>query len=231
VGNQSCLEFVQKNLPPDCVTEGSVLEAGSRVENVSIRPMLESLGPASYVGVDIVGGPGVDRICDAEDLVSVFGRESFDLVVSTELLEHVLHWQKVISNFKNILKPGGMVIIATRSKGFDYHGYPYDFWRYEIADMKKIFSEFRILALEQDPEAPGVFLIAQKPSEFEEADLSHHKIYSVVSRRRIQAVTAIELLMVRTVMPVFICVKKTLRKLLPERTRRFLRRRILSRFP
>jgi hypothetical protein len=56
------------------------------------------------------------------------------------------------------------IYITTRSYGFPYHAYPYDFWRYEIEDMKKIFSDFEIIKLIKDHEAPGVFLKAKKTS-------------------------------------------------------------------
>jgi len=46
-------------------------------------------------------------------------------VISTELLGHVQNWRLVVNNMKNVLKHGGY---ATRSHGFPYHAYPYDFW-------------------------------------------------------------------------------------------------------
>ena len=63
---------------------------------------------------------------------------------------------------KLVLKEGGISHITTRSKGFPLHDYPYDFWRYEIEDFKKIFNDMNILVLESDKEAPGIFLKAKK---------------------------------------------------------------------
>jgi len=65
---------------------------------------------------------------------------------------------------KAVLKPGGLIYITTRSRGFSYHAYSHDYWRYEIEDMEKIVGDFEITALEKDWEAPGVFLKARKPT-------------------------------------------------------------------
>ena len=161
------------------------MEVGSRNVNGSLRPIIERSSPADYIGVDIENGPGVDMICDADKLVDVFGSNKFDLVVSMEMLEHVKDWQKVISNIKKACNPGGVILITTRSYGFHYHAYPYDFWRYEMNDMKEIFNDCEILALESDGSLPGVFIKAKKPSDFQENNLLNYGLYSMITNKRI----------------------------------------------
>jgi len=78
------------------------------------------------------------------------------------------------------------IYITTRSRGFIYHGYPYDYWRYEINDMIKIFKDFEIIRLESDWEAPGVFLKARKPINWRPIDLNDIALYSIVFGRRIK---------------------------------------------
>ncbi|MGZ7124306.1 MAG: methyltransferase domain-containing protein, partial [Halobacteriota archaeon] len=36
-------------------------------------------------------GPDADVVCDAENLMDIFPEESFDVVFSTDLLEHAAH--------------------------------------------------------------------------------------------------------------------------------------------
>jgi len=160
--HKACLDFVEKAFA-DCDFDGlNVLEVGSYDFNGSARGIIKRHHPKSYLGVDILNGPGVDKVCAASDLCSKFGANAFDVVVSTEMLEHVEDWRCAIKNLKGVLKPGGVLLITTRSKGFPYHGYPYDFWRYEVEDFKRIFSDMEIIDLEPDAEAPGVFLKAVK---------------------------------------------------------------------
>jgi len=179
-----CVTFAARALSSRDVRGKRVIELGSRNVNGSLRPLVLSKQPSEYIGVDIERGPGVDRVCSVCDVASKFGKESFDLAIATELLEHVRDWRSAVSNMKAILKPGGILLITTRSRGFPYHGFPNDFWRYGPEDMEKIFSDFDILALEKDPANPGVFLKAKK-SNRAEADISGHRLYSIIAGSRI----------------------------------------------
>ena len=115
-------------------------------------------------------GPGVDEVVAAEGLIARYGRESFDVVITTEMVEHTRDWPTVMSNLKGILRPGGLLLLTTRSKGFKYHAYPYDFWRYEPADLRAIFSDLEIITIEQDTDAPGVFMLASRPERSPSGD-------------------------------------------------------------
>lgn len=183
--NTNCLTFTLKNLKREEIEGKKVLEVGAYDVNGSAQSVLKSWNPASYVGADIEKGPGVDVVCDAGDLVAKFGKGSFDTVVSNEMLEHVRDWKKVISNIKNVTKPGGIMVLTTRSYGFNYHAFPYDFWRYEVDDMKEIFSDCEILALEDDAQEPGVLIKVRKPEKFIEKDLSKYKLYSIVADKKV----------------------------------------------
>jgi SAM-dependent methyltransferase len=182
--NVTVIEFFIKNVEKEEFKDKKILEVGSKYINGSVRPLIERFcSPKEYIGVDIEHGKFVDIILPAEKLTKYFGFESFDVVISTELLEHVKDWRLVITEMKNVLKRGGYIYITTRSKGFPYHAYPYDFWRYETNDLKKIFSDFDILTIEKDPEL-GVFLKAKKPKNYTPVDLSHISLYSMILGQR-----------------------------------------------
>ncbi len=163
-----------------------MLEVGSSDVNGGVRSLLESWRPSEYVGIDIAPGPGVDIVCPAEQLRERFGPDRFDIVVSTEMLEHGRDWRAVISNMKAVLAPGGLLVITTRSLGVADHAYPHDSGRVEVEDMRSIFADCQILSLQSDGMSPGVFVKAQKPRDFEEADLSRFELYSIVSGRRVR---------------------------------------------
>jgi SAM-dependent methyltransferase len=141
--------------------------------------------PKSYLGVDIINGPGVDEISNVEELVERFGPGAFDVVISTEMIEHVAEWQAAVSNLKRVAAPEGVILLTTRSKGFPLHDYPADHWRFEPEDMRVIFSDCVMEQLEKDaPQDPGVFVKVRKPSEFQELDLGGYALYSMVSNGR-----------------------------------------------
>lgn len=186
--DQSCIKLGQAYFTEDRVRGKSVIEVGSRNVNGSLRPAIEALNPQSYLGVDMEEGLGVDEICDAGELVGHFGSEAFDLLISTFLVEHVSDWRKVISNFKHVLKPDGTLLVSTASKGFPYHGYPSDYWRYELDDLRIIFSDFIVEMLEEDTSLHLIYIIARKPPVFEEKDLSDYRLYSIIRGARAQKI-------------------------------------------
>jgi len=189
----ACIDFVRQRLHLEEVKGREVLEVGALNVNGSVRPLVCALQPGRYIGVDIKSGRDVDEICDASELVQHFGRSSFDLLISTEMLEHVRDWRKVISEFKHVLRPGGLLVITTRSLGFPYHAFPDDFWRYEQSDLEKIFSDFDCEAIESDPSAPGVFLKARKPKDFVMYKPDSHALFSMITRRRVVTLTDAQL--------------------------------------
>lgn len=178
--HDSVLDFIRRKLPSSLVTGRTVLEVGSLDVNGSPRSALLPLNPETYIGVDIVKGPGVDRICDVDELEAVFGQDAFDVVLSTEMLEHVEDWKRAVSQMKRVVKRGGVLCVTTRSPGFPYHPHPIDRWRFRKDDFVIIFRDFKMQALEEDlPGSPGIFGTFSKPKNFAEVSLNEVVVETV----------------------------------------------------
>jgi SAM-dependent methyltransferase/predicted O-methyltransferase YrrM len=172
VCTDACIAFGREHLGREDVAGKEVLEVGALEVNASLRPDVEALGPKKYLGVDLWLGPGVDEICAAERLAERFGPDSFDVVIATEVLEHIDDWRAAVHSMKTVLRPGGVALLTTRSPGFPYHGYPADYWRFDPELMGRVFADFEVDALAPDPTRPGVFLKAKKRAQWTPVDLS-----------------------------------------------------------
>lgn len=78
------------------------------------------------------------------DLTTYVRENSYDLVLSVDVMEHILEDRKVLENLYKSLKPGGMLIISTPSDqgGSDVHDHSHDSFidehvrdGYSITDM------------------------------------------------------------------------------------------------
>ena len=188
--SKTCISFGMRNLTLSEVRGKKIIEIGSLDVNGSLRSYIESLNPEKYIGIDMKEGKNVDVICNAENILEVFGKESFDVVLTTETIEHVKDWRKVISQIKNICKKEGIILITTRSKGFAFHEHPNDYWRYELRDIGHIFSDCVVERIEKDTTHPGVFIKIKKPSNFTENNLEKYEVYSMLKERVVVGITS-----------------------------------------
>jgi SAM-dependent methyltransferase len=70
-----------------------------------------------YVGIDLVSGKNVDILCPIHDMVG-----EWEVVISTECLEHDQYWIDSIRNMVEILKPGGLLIVTCAGRNRPIHG-------------------------------------------------------------------------------------------------------------
>ncbi|MBV6425161.1 MAG: hypothetical protein NAOJABEB_02975 [Steroidobacteraceae bacterium] len=143
----------------------AVCELGSCDVNGSVRPLFA--GVAMYVGVDRRGGRGVDVVADGAD----YGEpEAFDLVISTETLEHAPNAAAVVANAARILKRGGHFVMTAAGEGRAPHGndggdvsgeYYANIHRDDLADwLAASFGEH--YAIVENPNAGDIYARATK---------------------------------------------------------------------
>jgi len=103
------LDFLKrtKEKYPDKFKNVRVLEIGSLDINGTPRQFFED---CDYIGVDRQAGNGVDIVCRAHEYKS---RKKFDVVITTEMLEHDKYADLSIKNAWNLLKKGGILIGTT----------------------------------------------------------------------------------------------------------------------
>jgi len=110
--NVGIMEFFMEAVQCEEFQGKRVLEVGSKYVNGSVRPLIEKFcKPKEYIGVDIEEGKFVDIVLPAEKLVEKFGENSFDALISTEMLEHVRDWRSVVNNMKLVVRPMGYIYI------------------------------------------------------------------------------------------------------------------------
>jgi len=100
---------------PDAFTGVAVLEVGSLNINGTVRDFFDA---KEYIGVDLIEGPGVDRICAGEHLDYV--DNWFDVVVSAECFEHNEAWRETFANM--VRMSGKYVFFTCASTGRAEHG-------------------------------------------------------------------------------------------------------------
>lgn len=94
------------------------------------RPLFPN---ADYRRADCVELPGLDYTFGEDEKIPE-ADNAFDIVLSTQVLEHVRHPQLYLGEARRLLKPGGRIIVSTHGL-FEEHGAPVDFRRWTLEGL------------------------------------------------------------------------------------------------
>ena len=118
---------------------GRVLDLGC-----GVRPYEGLFSVDEYIGVDIEGGGHAEdnKYCDIyyDGKTVPFPDSSFDIVLSTQVIEHVEDYDLYLSEAFRVLKAGG-VLILTCPFVFEEHEKPYDFWRFSSFGITNLLEK------------------------------------------------------------------------------------------
>jgi len=98
---------------------------------------------ASYklVTLDITDSTGPDVVADITRFNSLIPDESFDALMCTEVLEHVVDPFAAIRELRRIVKVGGHILFTTPLNA-RIHGPVPDCWRFTEFGLKVLFRDF-----------------------------------------------------------------------------------------
>ena len=117
-----------KELKKHIGKQSRVLEVGSHNVNGGVRQFFKDAD--EYIGIDPFAGKDVDLVASSYDIPKFFKKESFDCVICCEMLEHDPYPDWSLQNMKNVLKPGGWLIISSPGLAQDLHKAPNDYYRF-----------------------------------------------------------------------------------------------------
>ena len=87
----------------------------------------------------------VDIIADAHDL-SEIPDASYEVILCTEVLEHLHTPAKAIAEFHRVLQPGGLLLLSTRFV-FPLHDVPGDYYRYTKYGLQHLLQGWEIVEI------------------------------------------------------------------------------------
>lgn len=117
----------------------TILVVGGGRQRAWLDPLMCENKPHRLVYSDIDAGADVDLFCDAHDLP--FIDASFDAVVTTAVLEHVLSPERVTAEIFRVLKTSGLLYSEMPFMQQVHEG-AYDFTRYTLSGHRRLLNQF-----------------------------------------------------------------------------------------
>jgi SAM-dependent methyltransferase len=97
-----------------------------------------------YVGIDLAGNKDADAYVSSDGRIDLPDNYA-DIVLSTQVLEHVEDPNQYLCECHRLLKEGGLLILSTHGY-WVYHPSPVDYWRWTGSGLQKTIkkSDFEI---------------------------------------------------------------------------------------
>jgi SAM-dependent methyltransferase len=118
----------------------AVLEIGSRSRSGNVYRDWMPAG-CRYTGFDVLEGPNVDVVGDAHTLSKHFEADQFDAVYAISTFEHLAMPWVAAAEINRVMKPGGVVFIATHQT-WPVHDAPWDFYRFSEYAWVTLFNSY-----------------------------------------------------------------------------------------
>lgn len=159
--HRSSLVHMRNAIAKYLKTPGLAIEIGSASVEGEFRALFRQAG-WEFVGADIQAGPNVDFVL-ADPYAWDIADQSFDAVVSGQMLEHnEMFWLSFLE-MARILTPGGIMIHIAPSRGFE-HRAPQDCWRFYRDGMTALatWAGLELLEATTDWSAADIALMKAK---------------------------------------------------------------------
>ena len=129
------VQRVLKALLAEMPADGAGLNVGAG--RVRIDPRVKNL--------EIEDGENIDYVGSAEDIP--LADESFDLVISQEVLEHVKDPGQAMKEMSRILKPGGKLYLQLPFM-IGFHPCPNDYWRFTHEGIRQLAEDAGLMVVD-----------------------------------------------------------------------------------
>jgi SAM-dependent methyltransferase len=146
--NVSANGYDQTLLGLIAASSGPILDAGA-----GLRPDYRE----EVVNLDIVPYPTTDVVAASEHLP--FADDTFDLVISVAVLEHVRDPFRSAAELERVLRPGGRIFAAVPFLQ-PYHGYPHHYYNMTAAGLRNLFPRVAVDEIEVPASGHPVFALS-----------------------------------------------------------------------
>ena len=122
-----------------------VLELGTRrwIPDFATHHAAWAPPGVEWIKSDMEAGVDVDVVADAHDLAGSNAQAfdlRFDAYVAVSVYEHLRRPWVAAESVRDVLRPGGLVYVATHQT-FPLHGYPHDYFRFSREALAGIFDD------------------------------------------------------------------------------------------